>query len=70
MMPVVLERKSMRKGVIKNTDSRSQKMKEDKNEKDVPFFARYLEDQDFPRVQTNVKAGLTLKYPSDRDEID
>ncbi len=45
-------------------------MKEDKNEKDVPFFAKYLEDQDFPRVQTNVKAGLTLKYPSDRDEID
>ena len=44
-----------------------------KNE--VPFFARYLEnqnfeDQDFPEVKTNVKAGQTLKYPSDRDEIE
>ena len=43
-----------------------------KNE--VPFFARYLESQDFPeaqvfpKVKTNVKAGQTLKYPSDRDE--
>lgn len=41
-----------------------------------PFFARYLEGQDFPSVKTNVKAGLggfprepvTLKYPSDGDE--
>ena len=42
-----------------------------KNE--VPFFARYLEGQDFeeqgfPEVKTNIKAGQTLKYPSDRDE--
>jgi len=43
-----------------------------KNEK--PFFERYLEKQDlpegqdFPQVKTNVKAGQTLKYPSDRDE--
>jgi hypothetical protein len=45
-----------------------QAMKEETDEKSVPFFARYLEDQDFPRVKTNVKAGQTLKYPSDRDE--
>lgn len=35
----------------------------------VPFFARFLEDQ--KRVRTGVKAGgsaTTLKYPSDRDE--
>lgn len=40
-----------------------------------PFFARYMEnqvfeEQDFPEVKTNVKAGQTLKYPSDRDEIE
>jgi hypothetical protein len=39
-----------------------------KNEKDVPFFARFLEGQEFPHVKTNVKAGATLKYPSDHDE--
>jgi len=33
-----------------------------------PFFARYLEGQEFPQVKTNVKAGTTLKYPSDIDE--
>jgi hypothetical protein len=43
-------------------------MKEETNEKAVPFFAKYLEEQEFPRVKTNVKAGMTLKYPSDRDE--
>ena len=42
-----------------------------KNE--VPFFARYLEgqvleEQGFPEVKTNIKAGMSLKYPSDRDE--
>ena len=45
-------------------------MKEDTNEKEVPFFAKYLEEQDYPGVKTNVKAGMTLKYPSDRDEWD
>ncbi|HEU4390184.1 MAG TPA: microviridin/marinostatin family tricyclic proteinase inhibitor [Blastocatellia bacterium] len=42
--------------------------------KEVPFFARYLEGQEFPRVKTGVKSGIgggfvTLKYPSDSDEI-
>ena len=38
-------------------------------EKEVPFFARYLEGQDFPRVKTNVKAGApTVKFPSDQDD--
>ncbi len=37
--------------------------------KDVPFFARYLEGQQFPQVKTGVKAGaVTLKFPSDSDE--
>ena len=35
----------------------------------VPFFARYLEGQEFPRVKTNLRAGRTLKYPSDLDEV-
>lgn len=39
-----------------------------KNEQ--PFFVRYLEGQEFPQVKTDVKAGMTLKYPSDRDEGD
>ena len=34
-----------------------------------PFFARFLEGQDFPEVKTNVKAGsATTKFPSDLDE--
>ena len=36
----------------------------------VPFFARFLEDQ---HVNAEAKAAVshkTLKYPSDRDEID
>lgn len=40
---------------------------------DVPFFARFLEGQQFPQVKTNVKAGIgpvTHKYPSDSDEGD
>lgn len=45
-------------------------MKEETNERAVPFFAKYLEQTEFPAVKTNVKAGMTLKYPSDRDEIE
>ncbi|HKG20946.1 MAG TPA: microviridin/marinostatin family tricyclic proteinase inhibitor [Blastocatellia bacterium] len=41
-----------------------------KEAKELPFFARFLEDQGFPQVKTSVKAGQTLKYPSDRDEMD
>ncbi|HEU4390182.1 MAG TPA: microviridin/marinostatin family tricyclic proteinase inhibitor [Blastocatellia bacterium] len=37
-------------------------------DKRVPFFARYLEGQEFPRVKTDLKAGRTLKFPSDGDE--
>jgi len=41
----------------------------DKNSKpEVPFFARYLEGQEYPDVKTDVRAGMTLKYPSDLDE--
>ncbi|KYF51056.1 hypothetical protein BE08_22220 [Sorangium cellulosum] len=35
----------------------------------VPFFARFLEDQ--KRVRTGVKAGggpVTMKYPSDQED--
>ena len=35
------------------------------SERSLPFFARYLEGQDSPEV-----CYMTLKYPSDRDEID
>lgn len=44
-----------------------------KNEQ--PFFARFLEGQEFLSVKTSVKAGLfpveiSHKYPSDSDEGD
>ncbi|HEX7174817.1 MAG TPA: microviridin/marinostatin family tricyclic proteinase inhibitor [Pyrinomonadaceae bacterium] len=35
------------------------------SERSLPFFARFLESQDTPEV-----CAMTLKYPSDRDEID
>ena len=44
-----------------------------KEKKEVPFFARLLESQRFPKVKTDLKAGpgnggkQTLKYPSDDD---
>lgn len=47
-----------------------------KERNELPFFARFLETQEategeqFPQVKTGVKAGMTLKYPSDRDEWD
>lgn len=43
-------------------------MKDETREHETPFFARYLEDQEFPRVRTNLKGGRTLKYPSDGDD--
>ena len=38
--------------------------------KPVPFFVRFLEQQEALAVQTGVKAGRTLKFPSDTDEWD
>lgn len=35
------------------------------SEQSLPFFARFLEGQD-----TSKDSLMTLKYPSDRDEID
>ena len=35
------------------------------SEQSLPFFARFLEGQD-----TTKNSFMTLKYPSDRDEID
>ena len=35
------------------------------SERSLPFFARFLEGQD-----TTETSFMTLKYPSDRDEID
>ena len=35
------------------------------SEQSLPFFARFLEGQDSSR-----NSRMTLKYPSDRDEID
>jgi hypothetical protein len=50
----------------------------------IPFFARFLEGQDYPQIESDVKAGpghgggggtlpdadqiTTMKYPSDDDE--
>lgn len=35
------------------------------SEQSLPFFARFLEGQD-----TSKDSFMTLKYPSDRDEMD
>lgn len=35
------------------------------NSESLPFFARFLEGQ-----ETSKNSFMTLKYPSDRDEID
>jgi len=40
-----------------------------KEKNELPFFARFLEGQESLPVKTNLKAGRTLKYPSDNDEI-
>ena len=37
----------------------------EESEQSLPFFARFLEGQD-----TSKDSFTTLKYPSDRDEID
>lgn len=37
----------------------------ERSEQSLPFFARFLEGQD-----TAKDSFMTLKYPSDRDEID
>lgn len=53
------------------------------NASDRPFFARFLEGQDYPEVKSDVRAGkppsgptkpefdiaYTMKYPSDDDEV-
>lgn len=44
-----------------------------KTQSQQPFFVRFLESQDYPQVQTEVKAGrpppmVTMKFPSDDDE--
>ncbi len=49
------------------------KEKSEQERKEVPFFARFLEKQDFPCVKTDLKAAkgpprVTLKWPSDDDE--
>jgi serine endopeptidase inhibitor I10-like protein len=53
-------------------------MEKPKSSAGRPFFARFLEGQDYPKVKTDVKAGgatkpifdqaYTMKYPSDDDE--
>jgi hypothetical protein len=37
--------------------------------KPVPFFVRFLEQQEALSIETGVKAGKTMKYPSDSDEL-
>lgn len=47
------------------------KLSETQAPKEVPFFARYLENQRLLKVKTGLKAGpklpplVTLKFPSD-----
>ena len=47
--------------MLDNTESRAS----ENAEQQLPFFARFLEGQD-----NSKEAYQTLKYPSDRDEID
>ncbi len=48
--------------------------KQAEKKQEQPFFARFLENQTDPKVETNVKAGAwppldqTMKWPSDGDE--
>ena len=46
------------------------KQEVEKPKPQVPFFVRFLEQQEVLVVQTDIKAGRTLKYPSDTDEDD
>ena len=39
-----------------------------KETNELPFFARFLEGQESLHVKTNLKAGVTLKFPSDRED--
>ena len=55
--------------MLSNLEGRKNTMKNVKPE--VPFFARYLEGQEFPDVKTDIKAGAaTTKFPSDKDELE
>ena len=47
-----------------------EQVKEQQRPIQVPFFVRFLEQQEALAVQTGVKAGRTLKFPSDTDEWD
>ncbi|MEM7310254.1 MAG: microviridin/marinostatin family tricyclic proteinase inhibitor [Planctomycetota bacterium] len=44
------------------------------DDKKTPFFARFLEGQEYPEVKTDVKAGkgplVTMKWPSDDDDLE
>jgi hypothetical protein len=42
---------------------------QDKPKNEQPFFAQFLEDQDVAEAQGGAETTMTLKYPSDRDEI-
>ena len=50
-------------------------MKRKKERKETPFFARFVERQEFPKVRSEIKAGpgggfVTMKWPSDdADEV-
>jgi hypothetical protein len=44
--------------------------KQSSSKSELPFFARYLEGQEYPEVKTDVRAGIhTNKFPSDGDDV-
>jgi hypothetical protein len=45
--------------------NKKESLTQETSESSLPFFARFLEGQD-----TSKDSFMTLKYPSDRDEID
>jgi hypothetical protein len=48
------------KAIMKQEDKQA-------SENQVPFFARFLEDQNRLSVKTGLRAGVTMRYPSDSD---
>jgi hypothetical protein len=52
------------------TENRTNSPEDSREQTVIPFFARFLEGQQAEAQTDPNTTGMTLKYPSDRDEID
>lgn len=52
------------------TENRTSSPEDSRGQKATPFFARFLEGQHAEAQADPNTTSMTLKYPSDRDEID